>query len=135
MKLRKRLYDPEVIYEMIEFLSKKIADDKSQNHIISLINKKLSFYKEELDKIKEKEQKGKELFTELQDALLKSDNRRIRELAEVIEYADYHTSKDENILRVKLEEEYRGSFIGRGGANIRLMQDLLGVKIDFEKYD
>lgn len=131
MNTRKRLYELDFINKQIEAIPKKLSNNKFDRKVIRAINEGKNWRVQNLKRGVDAHIEGRKVFAQLQNHLRGVYNSKISMLAEEIEYSDYKPK--DRVIFIRLDDEYRGYFVGRGGQNIKSFESALGIKIRFER--
>lgn len=111
------------------FLQVTLARPDLQQEVTDLRAKKLGHWKREIEEAGKRQDRGRELFEAVVD---KYRELGFDEVADHLTFSDFSAPK--RLLFVTLPEQYRGLFIGSGGANVKAVSAAVGLaNINFEK--
>lgn len=139
LNTRKTAYRLSHINQKIENLSLGLSNDKFEREMKRTIEGSKGKRMANIKRGESEKEKGKVYFEKLRQLISYERSSKMRQLANLIQFSDFkpprqsNSSTNEGILFVKLDSNYRGFFIGRGGQTKRKFEDALNIQIRLER--
>jgi hypothetical protein len=129
MRPRGVRYELEAINQLFEHVRVSLDPSRPlQSKMLDLFDSHRAFRQQNLARDAEEKEKGRPYFEQLV-AVLRSQGSS--DLADDLRFADFRPS--DQVLFVRLRDDLRGLFVGRGGRRVRELEGIVGVRIQFER--
>ncbi len=125
---RKDVYDVRKINVAVENLAGSLGSEGLHGAMKNLIERSAVKRREDIKRDVSEKELGVQEFQRLRNELVAFG---LSEIADAIEFSDFRPRA--NLLFIHLDDQWKGRFIGRGGSNIKAIQEKLGFRIKFEK--